>query len=146
MTNNSGNWLSTLLNALLALFRRPGGGIPQPPLPSVPADNTTEPARIVTSRILLVIYDPVMDPETGEKLSSKMNWQRVDDLVTGFIADIATTSGGLARYQVIERIDAGGMAEIFKGATPFLAAIIATAVILTIFPQIALYLPSLMGR
>jgi len=38
------------------------------------------------------------------------------------------------------------MAEIFKGATPFLVSIILTAVVLTIFPKIALYLPSLMGR
>ena len=38
------------------------------------------------------------------------------------------------------------MAEIFRGATPFLVSIIVTAIILTIFPGIALYLPSLMGR
>lgn len=38
------------------------------------------------------------------------------------------------------------MAEIFKGAVPFLAAIVLTAVILTAFPKIVLYLPSLMGR
>jgi len=38
------------------------------------------------------------------------------------------------------------MTEIFKGAMPFLVSIIVTAVVLTIFPKIALYLPSLMGR
>ena len=38
------------------------------------------------------------------------------------------------------------MAEIFRGAAPFLASIVLTAVLLTIFPKIALYLPGLMGR
>jgi TRAP-type C4-dicarboxylate transport system permease large subunit len=38
------------------------------------------------------------------------------------------------------------MVEIFKGATPFLIAIIATAAILTFLPGIALCLPGLMGR
>ncbi|MEE4111682.1 MAG: TRAP transporter large permease subunit, partial [Desulfobacteraceae bacterium] len=35
--------------------------------------------------------------------------------------------------------------EIFRGALPFLAAIILTATLLTVFPGIALYLPGLMG-
>lgn len=38
------------------------------------------------------------------------------------------------------------MAEIFRGATPFLVAIVLTAVLLTVFPKIVLYLPGLMGR
>jgi len=38
------------------------------------------------------------------------------------------------------------MAEIFKGATPFLLAIILTVIVLTIFPNIVLFLPSLMGK
>ena len=101
-----GSHINSFFGNLLKLF-----GSSQPPVPSPdthpisPPDNNTEPARILTSRILLVIYDPVMDPVTGEKLSSKMNWHRVDDLVTGFIADIATTSSGLARYQLVDRIE-----------------------------------------
>lgn len=38
------------------------------------------------------------------------------------------------------------MTEIFKGSVPFLFAIIAVAIVLTIFPKIALFLPNLMGR
>jgi hypothetical protein len=34
-----------------------------------------------------------------------MRWNRVEDLVRGFIADIQETSAGLARYQILERID-----------------------------------------
>ena len=105
-TNNLGSRVNSFFGSLLRLFRF--FPAPLPPanlLPKSRPDNLTEPARILTSRVLLVIYDPVMNPSTGEKLSGVMNWSRVDDLVTGFIADIASTSGGLARYQIVERIE-----------------------------------------
>ncbi len=38
------------------------------------------------------------------------------------------------------------MVEIFRGAAPFLLAILLTVLLLTLFPQIVLFLPSLMGR
>ncbi len=38
------------------------------------------------------------------------------------------------------------MAEIFKGAIPFLIAMVAVTIIITIFPKICLFLPSMMGR
>ncbi len=105
-TNRLGNRVNSFFGSLLKLFRSFPAPVPQPnPHPISRPDNITEPARILTPRVLLVIYDPVMNPTTGEKLSSKMNWPRVDDLVTGFIADIASTSGGLARYQVVKRIE-----------------------------------------
>jgi hypothetical protein len=114
MSNSSsglGKFLNFLIDLLRALFSgsKPATGgtmEPQPaPAVTVPADNTTEPARIVTSRVLLIVYDPVMNPASGQKLSQMMNWKRVEDLVNGFIADIQETSGGLARYQIIQRID-----------------------------------------
>jgi len=37
-----------------------------------------------------------------------MHWNRVEDLATGFMTDILQTSGGLARYQIIQRIDVDG--------------------------------------
>jgi hypothetical protein len=101
-TGSLGSFINSFFESLLKFFR--SSRAPVTPPVSHP-DNTTEPARLVTSRVLLVIYDPVMDPATGQKLSGRMNWQRVDDLVTDFIADIATTSAGLARYQVVDRIE-----------------------------------------
>ena len=61
-------------------------------------------------------------------------------------AGLITPPVGLNVYTVAGIAEDVPMAEIFKGATPFLISILVSAVIMTIFPQIALYLPSLMGK
>lgn len=101
-----GNLINSFFGSLIKLIgsSKNIGTLPDPQ-PILHSDNNFEPARILTSRVLLVIYDPVVNQVTGEKLSRKMNWHRVDDLVSSFIADIATASGGLARYQVVDRIE-----------------------------------------
>ena len=104
MSNSSGNPKTSFWDMLMNLFsssKPPSGTV----APVVPPDNTTEPARIVTSRVLLAIYDPVMDAATGMKLSQMMHWNRPDDLVNTFIQDIMETSGGLARFQVVQRVE-----------------------------------------
>ncbi len=105
-----GGFLAAILDFINSIFggsQTPAPGIPVAPRPSssLPPDNTTEPLRIVTSHVLLVIYDPVVDTATGAKLSQVMKWNRVDDLVNSFMTDILETSGGLARYQIIERME-----------------------------------------
>jgi hypothetical protein len=106
MTNNSGNPMNAILDLLKALFGRakPAAAGTGEPAAVKPADNATEPARIVTSRVLLVIYDPVVD-SAGTSLSRKMGWNRVDTLVNDFIADILALSAGLARYQIVQRVE-----------------------------------------
>jgi hypothetical protein len=59
---------------------------------------------MTTSRVLVLVYDPTMDPATG-KTFGVQNWYRVEDLATAFMDDIRTYSGGMARYQIIQRID-----------------------------------------
>jgi len=102
MTTSSGIPRASVLEAMLKLFRKP-----KPPTPGrvVPSDNTTEPVRILTSRVLLVVFDPVMDPASGVKLSKVMQWQRPDDLAAAYIHDILETSGGMARYQIVQRVE-----------------------------------------
>jgi len=73
--------------------------------PVQPVATTPEPAAIVTRRVLMIIYDPIMDAASGQKLSQKMNWNRPEELSAGFLSDILETSGGLARYQAVERIE-----------------------------------------
>ncbi len=71
------------------------------PLP----DNTNEPPQICNPKVLLIIYNPTMDPATGKKLAEYMNWSRPDDLVSAFIGDVLQASGGLVRYQIARRIE-----------------------------------------
>lgn len=81
---------------------------PQPAQPK-PAQPSTadlpQPAAIVSRKVLMVVYDPIVDAGTRLKLSKKMGWQAVDSLSAGFISDILETSGGLARYQIVERVE-----------------------------------------
>ncbi len=70
-----------------------------------PADSITEPATITRSRALVIVYDPVMDKSTGTTLSRHMKWHNTSDLITGFMADLLEVSKGLARYEVVQRID-----------------------------------------
>lgn len=104
MNNPSDNSKSSFLDMLWRLLGISGPSS-ETVTPVIPPDNTTEPARITTSNVLLVIYDPVMDATSGTKLSQSMNWNRPDDLSNTFIQDIIETSNGLARYEVVRRIE-----------------------------------------
>ncbi len=96
------NFLRSLLEFIASLF---GKKKPEPPSPPpVPVNDAAEPAQVSVNRVLVIVYDPVMDA-SGKKLSEQQGWQRVEDLATGFMADILQTSHGMARYQVVERID-----------------------------------------
>jgi hypothetical protein len=83
-----------------SLFRtkKPPPAQPKP----APASLHESPQPIVL-RTLVIVYDPVVSGQS--KLSKFMNWNRVDDLMQGFISDIEQVSGGLVRYQIVEQID-----------------------------------------
>ena len=61
--------------------------------------------RPVLLKTLLIVYNPVVEPATGRSLSQVMNWNRVDDLVRGYISDVQQVSGGLMRHEIVQRID-----------------------------------------
>ena len=88
---------------------------PPAPVSVRPADSANEPAQISDSRVLVIVYDPVMDPATGRKLSEQMNWQKVENLATGFMADILKNSGGMAHYQIVQRIDVNEFPALADG-------------------------------
>lgn len=76
------------------------------PAPKQPAqDSPTEPAVPAHSKVLLIVYDPVMDASGGVRLSQHRNWYNPTDLVDGFLADLNEVSGGMAHYEIVERID-----------------------------------------
>jgi len=61
-------------------------------------------------------------------------------------AGLITPPVGLNVYTLAGIAKDVPMAEIFKGAMPFLISIFVVAILLIIFPQVVLYLPNLMGR
>jgi tripartite ATP-independent transporter DctM subunit len=61
-------------------------------------------------------------------------------------AGLITPPVGLNVYTLAGVAKEVPMAEIFKGAVPFLLAMVAVVIIITIFPSICLFLPSMMGR
>ena len=99
--------MSFLLKLLRKLFgiKPSTPETPQVPKPDPDKDNTTEPAQRTVNRVLLIIYNPTMDSATGEKLTDQSGWQRPEDLVTSFSSDILQTSYGMARYDIVERIE-----------------------------------------
>ncbi len=105
MNNSPGNQKSSFFDTLLRLLglSKPAG-TPLPGKVVVPPDSATEPARIITAQVLLVVYDPVMD-SAGTKLSEKMNWNRPEDLANTYIQDLLEVSGGLARYEIVQRAE-----------------------------------------
>ena len=73
--------------------------------PEVVSDDPGEVPEPISLKTLVIVYDPVVDPSSGKRLSQYMHWNRVEDLAKGFMTDILQTSGGLARYQIVQRID-----------------------------------------
>jgi hypothetical protein len=63
---------------------------------------------VTSLKTLIIVYDPVVDVKSGKKLSEYMRWNRVEDLAKGFMTDILQTSSGLARYQIVQRLDVDG--------------------------------------
>jgi len=84
------------------LLRRKTKPSSQPITASASADESLQPTILKT---LVIVYDPVVEPSTGKKLSEYMRWNKVDDLAKGYISDILQASGGLVHYQIIQRID-----------------------------------------
>jgi hypothetical protein len=115
----------SLIDSIIKFFSSLFGAKPKPPAtppappatprPTVPPDSATEPAQIVTSKVLVIVYDPVVDSATGKRLSEHLHWSRADDLITKYIDDITETSRGLARYQIVQRVDVDEFLPLVDG-------------------------------
>jgi tripartite ATP-independent transporter DctM subunit len=61
-------------------------------------------------------------------------------------AGLITPPMGLCVFTVASIANDAPLEEVFKGALPFLTAILFVTFLITLYPQIALFLPGLMGR
>ena len=97
--------IADILKALFGIgSQAPSAGNPAGQVPSLP-DSTNEPPQISTPKVLLLIYNPVVDAATGQKMVEYMGWSRPDDLAAAFIGDVLQASNGLVRYQVVQRVE-----------------------------------------
>lgn len=97
----------SIFDSLFSPFRRRKES-PPAPQPILPSDSETEPPQLTVVRTLVIVYEPTMDIVTGTKLSQYMHWNRVEDLAKGYMSDVLQASGGLVRYQIVQRIDVDG--------------------------------------
>lgn len=105
MSNSNKGFWRALFDLIARLFGRKKPKPTPSPQPQPPMNDPDEPAQVTVSKVLMIVYDPVVDEATGQKLSEHLGWRRTEDLATGFMADILKNSHGMARYQLIERID-----------------------------------------
>lgn len=87
---------------LFSLFKRKS---PPPPQLTIDPNDPIEPPLTTILKTLVIVYDPLVDEASGKKLSEFMHWNKVEELAKGYMSDILLVSGGLVRYQIIERLD-----------------------------------------
>jgi len=75
-------------DSFLAFFERLFRGV---------SSSSDEPLQAVSPRVLVINYDPIVDAQ-GTRLTTRMGWHTVDDLLPGFIADMEAISYGLVKY------------------------------------------------
>jgi len=92
-----------LLESILSFFF--GRKTSSPARPAPVPDDPTEPPLVTILKTLVIVFDPLVEPSTGKKLSETMRWNKVEDLAKGYMSDILQASGGLVRHQVIQRFD-----------------------------------------
>ena len=72
---------------------------------TVPLEVTDDaPLETFAPRVLLVIYDPIIDQARGIRLREYMGWNDPDVLCQNYINDVTECSGGRVNYKIVERI------------------------------------------
>lgn len=98
------NFLQTIINLFGGLLGGKKSTPPATPKTMGPTDNLGL-AETIAPRVLLIVIDPIVDAATGEKLTHRMKWYKTDDLIATFLDDTVADSNGLARYQIVQRIE-----------------------------------------
>ncbi len=88
---------------LKRLFRRTAG---EPSEPEPIADRRIAARPPMRLRVSMIIHNPVLERKGGQKLNAAMGWHDPDDLARQYSADLRACSGGIADYEIVERIEA----------------------------------------
>lgn len=73
-------------------------------LPPAPPDQL----EVMHRRVLLLIFNPTVLSQGGRKLTEVLGWNDPDRLAKDHAADLRDASGGLADFQVVDRIEVDG--------------------------------------
>lgn len=117
MSDSGQSFWKVLLDLIIRLLSRkqpasppqpsssqPSSSYPPTPPPE-PQDDPDVEAQTTISKVLVIVYDPLMDVASGQKLSEHQGWGQPEQLAASFMTDVLQNSHSLARYQVVERID-----------------------------------------
>jgi len=64
------------------------------------------------ARVLIIVFNPIVDPASGRTLIETSGWNDPDALVAEYIQDIQECSDGLVIYQIVERNQFVGRVEV----------------------------------
>ncbi len=76
-----------------------------PPAPPSAPPAESDALVKIQPRVLMVVYNPIVDARRGKKLIETCAWNDPDQLAAGFIQDLHECSGGLANYRIVERVE-----------------------------------------
>lgn len=77
---------------------------------------TAIPLQSVSPRVLVLVFDPVIDTATGEHASEYFK-ANVDALISGYTSDIDKLSGGLVKYQIVKKLEISQFPVFVDGYT-----------------------------
>ncbi len=63
---------------------------------------------MLTSHVLSIIHNPIVDRRQGAKLSQALGWNDPDALAGDYIRDVRDASHGVVNYRIVERIEVDG--------------------------------------
>ncbi len=95
MSASDSPW-SAFLEFLSRLFGAP------PPPPPQPDRGVLTPLQ---PRVLMIVYNPVVDTASGKKLIEAMGWNDPEQLAAAYIADVAECSDNVVTYRIAQRVE-----------------------------------------
>ena len=95
---------STPTNPAISITKTPS--LTQAPIPTVavtPAPSNT--SQVITKKILLLIFNPIIDSRDNQRLTAVLGWNNADNLAASYIADVKESSHGIVDYQINQRLE-----------------------------------------